>query len=103
MINQAKQQYSDDSFMYLLWGWLVFAASMGQYILDAAGVENSWITWMLMPVGGILMAVLAGWVLTKRVAFSEMNLKSERQFEVWRFLVKYLAPLMLLTLFFYNL
>ncbi len=57
MISQAKQQYSDDSFMYLLWGWLVFTASMGQYILDAAGVENAWIVWMLMPVGGIISAI----------------------------------------------
>ena len=56
MISQAKQQYSDDSFMYLLWGWLVFAASLGQYVLAAMGVENAWIVWMLMPVGGIISA-----------------------------------------------
>ncbi len=58
---------------------------------------------LLMPVGGILMAVLAGWILSKEVVFAEMNLKSEWQFTVWRFLVRYLAPIILLWLFVYNL
>jgi NSS family neurotransmitter:Na+ symporter len=58
---------------------------------------------LLMPVGGILMAVLAGWALSKDVVFAEMNFKIKWQFWVWRFLVKFLAPLILLALFIYNL
>jgi len=58
---------------------------------------------LLMPVGGILMAILAGWLLSKEVVFAEMNLKSEWQFAVWRFLVRYIAPIILLWLFVYNL
>ena len=57
MINQAKQQYSDDSFMYLLWGWLVFAASIGHYLLDSAGIIYAPMVWLLMPVGGIISAI----------------------------------------------
>ena len=54
MISQAKQHYSDDSFMYLLWGWLVFAASLGHYVLDSAGIANPEMVWLLMPIGGIV-------------------------------------------------
>jgi NSS family neurotransmitter:Na+ symporter len=58
---------------------------------------------LLMPVGGILMAVLAGWILSREVVLSEMNLMSHWQFIVWRFLVRFLAPLIVLALFIYNL
>jgi NSS family neurotransmitter:Na+ symporter len=58
---------------------------------------------LLMPVGGILMAVLGGWILSKEVVFAEMNLKSEWQFTLWRFLIRFLAPLIVLALFIYNL
>jgi NSS family neurotransmitter:Na+ symporter len=58
---------------------------------------------LLMPVGGILIAILAGWVLSKEVVFSEMNLSHEWQFIAWRFLVRFLAPLTVLALFVYNL
>ncbi len=58
---------------------------------------------LLMPIGGILMAVLAGWILPKQVVFQELNLKRGWQFSTWHFLVKYLAPLILLILFLYYL
>jgi NSS family neurotransmitter:Na+ symporter len=58
---------------------------------------------LLMPIGGILMAVLAGWILPKQVVFQELNLKGEWQFSTWHFLVKYFAPLILLILFLYYL
>lgn len=54
MIHQAKQQFSDDSFNYLLWGWLVFIASLGHYILAMEGVEQPHMMWMLMPLGGVI-------------------------------------------------
>lgn len=58
---------------------------------------------LLMPIGGILIAILAGWILSKDVILVEMNLKSEWQFVVWRFLIRFLAPVVVLALFIYNL
>lgn len=58
---------------------------------------------LLMPIGGILMAILSGWILSKDVIFVEMNLKSEWQFTIWRFLIRFLAPAVVLALFIYNL
>ena len=57
MISQAKQHYSDDSFMFLLWGWLVFIASLSHYILANEGFENAQLVWLLMIVGGIASAL----------------------------------------------
>ncbi len=58
---------------------------------------------LLMPIGGILMAIIAGWVLSRQVVSMELSLHSEWQFNLWRFLVRYLAPIILLILFIYNL
>lgn len=33
MINKAKSNFSDDSFLYLLWGWVIFICSIGHFIL----------------------------------------------------------------------
>lgn len=57
MISQAKQHYSDGSFMFLLWGWLVFIASLSHYILASEGFENAPMVWLLMIVGGIVSAL----------------------------------------------
>ena len=33
MINQAKNRFSENGFLYLLWGWLILFCSLGQFIL----------------------------------------------------------------------
>lgn len=33
MIYKAKSNFSDDSFLYLLWGWVIFICSIGHFIL----------------------------------------------------------------------
>ncbi len=53
MIHTAKEQYSDDSFLFLFWGWLVFAASLGHYCFAALGYEQAQLAWILMPLGGV--------------------------------------------------
>lgn len=57
MICKAKNEYSENGFMYLLWGWLVLIASIGHYFLLQAGYPYPFATWALMPLGGIFSAV----------------------------------------------
>ena len=57
MIGKAKNEYSENGFMYLLWGWLVLIASIGHYLLLQAGYPYPYATWALMPLGGILSAI----------------------------------------------
>ncbi|HVX48543.1 MAG TPA: hypothetical protein VHB48_00245 [Chitinophagaceae bacterium] len=35
MISKAKETFADNSYYFLLWGWLVFAACIGQFVLKA--------------------------------------------------------------------
>jgi hypothetical protein len=57
MINTAKQDFEDDSFYYLFWGWLVFSASMIHYALLLTSFEYPFLSWILMPIGGILTGI----------------------------------------------
>ncbi|MFI5218772.1 MAG: hypothetical protein ACHQNT_04725 [Bacteroidia bacterium] len=54
MITTAKNELVDDSFQFRLWGWLVFAASMGHYILWQIDFGKPHLVWLLMPLGGIV-------------------------------------------------
>jgi neurotransmitter:Na+ symporter, NSS family len=58
---------------------------------------------LLMPIGGILMAVLAGWVLSKQTSRDELRLQNENLFMVWRFLIRFVAPAALSAVFISNL
>jgi len=58
---------------------------------------------LLMPIGGILMAIVGGWLLSRDVVETEMNLNNSVQFNAWRFTIRFLAPIALALLFFYNL
>lgn len=53
MIATAKNELIDDSFYFMLWGWLVFTASIGHYLFWKSGFEYPYIVWVLMPLGGI--------------------------------------------------
>jgi hypothetical protein len=56
MIQRVKGNLRDNSFMYLLWGWLVLVASLGNYVLQfVIQFDKPWICWaVLMPLGGII-------------------------------------------------
>ncbi len=45
-----------------------------------------------MPVGGLLAAIFAGWVAPRAVMRGELAGLSPMLFRVWRFIVRYLAP-----------
>jgi NSS family neurotransmitter:Na+ symporter len=50
---------------------------------------------MLLPLGGLLMAIFVGWRLTMRSA--ELELGGGRGFAIWRFLIRYVTPLAMLV------
>jgi hypothetical protein len=62
MIKKAKGSLQDNGFYFLLWGWLVFAASVGMYVLIKLDMqEMSQYTWaVLMPLGGLISGI-RGW------------------------------------------
>jgi hypothetical protein len=57
MITTAKNELIDDSFYFRLWGWLVFIASIGHYLLQQSGYRMPYIVWLLMPAGAIITMI----------------------------------------------
>lgn len=58
--------------------------------------------WM-MPAGGVLVAVLAGWGLSRSATLEELQMTDGRLYKVWRFLVRYLVPIAIALVFVVNL
>lgn len=56
---------------------------------------------VLMPLGGILMALLAGWLLNKKETLAAMNVPNAFQLNTWHTLIKYIVPLILIWLWWY--
>lgn len=57
MVNKTQRQYSDDSFYYIMWGWLALAAALAHFVLLKMDIEQAPIVWLLMPVGGIVSMI----------------------------------------------
>ena len=49
---------------------------------------------VILPIGGILIAVFAGWVAPREAMRHELAGLSEPLFSVWRIIVRYVAPLL---------
>lgn len=62
MIHTAKSRISENGFHFLLWGVLVIAASLSQYVwLKLGGKNETNLVWMLMPLIGVPSAMLYEW------------------------------------------
>jgi NSS family neurotransmitter:Na+ symporter len=48
---------------------------------------------ILLPLGGILIAVFAGWVLPRRASVDELGMGEGPGYRLWRLLVRYVAPI----------
>ncbi len=60
MIDKVKNTVADRSFYFLLWGWLVFIASLLQYVLKVVvKYSNHGAAWNLMFIG-IIVSVFRG-------------------------------------------
>jgi NSS family neurotransmitter:Na+ symporter len=58
--------------------------------------------WM-MPAGGVLVALLAGWGLEKSATIDELQISAGPLYKTWRFLVRYLVPAVIALVFVVNL
>ena len=54
---------------------------------------------ILLPVGGMLIAVFAGWVLKKEASRDELTTLNAFGYEVWHFLIRFAVPPALLIIF----
>lgn len=54
---------------------------------------------ILLPLGGLLVAVFAGWVIKREITRDELHALSDRGYSIWRFLIRYIVPPALLIIF----
>ena len=58
MIGKARKRYTDNSFYFLLWGWLTIAASALHYYFAVSElIDYPSMAWLLMIVGAIVSMV----------------------------------------------
>ena len=60
MINTAKNKLADDGFLLIFWGWLIFAASITQYVAIVTDMPyGEWI-WIILIPTGIIVSIVYG-------------------------------------------
>jgi len=57
------------------------------------GFADSLTANVMLPLGGFLTSLFAGWVVTSSAAREEIGFKSERMFKIWHVLVRYVCPI----------
>ena len=54
---------------------------------------------VMLPVGGLLVAIFAAWLMSRQSSFDEFNFSKTSTFELWRFIVRYIAPIGVVLIF----
>jgi len=66
-------------------GWTL----MGNTINDGLNYVSNQI---LLPLGGLLIAVFAGWFVSKKTLQKELAMRKRILFEIWHMLIRYVVP-----------
>jgi NSS family neurotransmitter:Na+ symporter len=54
---------------------------------------------ILMPAGGLMVALIAGWALSREATAQELGMGDGRAFKLWRILVRYVVPAAIIVIF----
>lgn len=54
---------------------------------------------IMLPLGGLLMALFVGWVMRRQSSSDELQLNNGLVFKVWYFLVRFVAPIAVIVVF----
>lgn len=78
----------------LVLGGIVWAAGLlSTQLPDLAEHIDFIVGSLLLPVGGLLGALFVGWFVPREIMRDEFHNASDGLFALWRFLIRYLAPL----------
>jgi NSS family neurotransmitter:Na+ symporter len=47
----------------------------------------------MLPLGGLLIAIFAGWIMSRESTMDELGLPQGPVFQTWRFLVRFVCPI----------
>lgn len=54
---------------------------------------------ILLPLGGLLIAVFAGWFMTREGSREELGITNENGYRLWYFLIRFVVPPAVLVIF----
>jgi NSS family neurotransmitter:Na+ symporter len=54
---------------------------------------------ILLPLGGVLISLFAGWFLSRRSVADEARVNNTAIFEIWRFMIRFVSPAAVLFVF----
>ena len=54
---------------------------------------------IMLPLGGVLVAIFASWLMSRASTVDELGLGDSTTYKVWRFVVRYIAPLGVIIIF----
>lgn len=57
---------------------------------------------ILLPAGGLLMAIFAGWIMTRKSTLDELDVQDGAGFRTWLFLIRFLAPLAIVCMLLFS-
>ncbi len=72
--------------------WLLFGKTMFE-LLDYLTAN------IMLPLGGLLIAIFAGWVMTRTSSQQELAIKSPLTYQLWLVLIRYVTPLTIIIVF----
>ena len=54
---------------------------------------------LLMPLGGMFVAIFAGWFLSTKIVVEELSEGQEKVFNIWKFFIKFVSPVLVAAVF----
>lgn len=72
--------------------WILFGKTMFE-LLDYLTAN------ILLPIGGLLTAIFAGWVVSKNNSQDELSIPVPFFYHIWRLLIRYITPLAIIIVF----
>ena len=54
---------------------------------------------LLMPLGGMFVAIFAGWFLSTKIVIEELSEGQEKVFNIWKFFIKFVSPVLVAAVF----
>ncbi|MDX2423614.1 MAG: sodium-dependent transporter [Amphritea sp.] len=58
---------------------------------------------VFLPLGGLFIALFAGWILTQQITRDELSIKSPGVYFAWSIMIRYVAPIAVAVIFIFNL
>ena len=62
-------------------------------------VKDYLTTNIMLPLGGLMIALFCGWVAHREMAFEELAMRSRFGFQLWWLLIRFVAPVGIVLVF----